>query len=161
MTELAEHKNGLARALLAYCGVFVFTQVLVFVITYYFDFDNPAMGLIIIMAASLAAGNVFAAHTKRLPSRGEKFKFGFLATICSLVLAYVALWAMFQWYGLPFNKDMIAFALAGGNMNQAQDVMEILPIVLGIVAVLNLLLGYFFLGMGAKQTVKQQAKMAG
>jgi hypothetical protein len=160
MTELAEQKNGLIRALLVFCGTFVFIQVLFGLITYYFDFENPAMGVLITMVSAMSAGNLFATTTKRAPTRGEKLQFGILATICSFVLGFIGLWALFKWNGLPFNVEMVSFALAGGNMNQAMDMMEILPIVGGILAVLTVLLAYFGLWWGARQTLKQQAKLA-
>jgi hypothetical protein len=161
MTEIVkQQKNPLMRALLAYCGMVVLAQIAIEVITSYVEMQSSAMGIIVIFAAAMGAGGVFATAAKRVPTRGEKFKFAVLATLAGMAIAYLALWGAFWWYSVPFNMDSVAFGLAGGDMNMALDLKEMLPFVLAIAAVVNLLFAYLGLGMGAKQNAKQQAKLA-
>jgi hypothetical protein len=158
--------DGYGQALMARnLGVFAVAliagQVALMAVGYFFpnfDFGN-SMGVVMVMLAAMLAGQSHVRQSGQRPTGGEKLVFMVLATLVLAVVALVLAWGIFQYYGVPLTMENVILS-ASGDARMAADVKDILPIALGIEAVLTLFLSWLGFGLGARSQIKQAERLA-
>lgn len=158
--------NGFAQASLAkvlgiFALVLIVGQAALFAVGYFFpNLPVPSsIGIVLVMVAAMSAGQSYARQTGARPSGGEKLVFAVLASLVSAAIGVGMVWGMFQSLGVPFTLENVAIAISG-NPSAGAEMSDILPIVLGIAALLTLVLCWLGYGFGARNQLKQQERLA-
>ncbi|MBK6468149.1 MAG: hypothetical protein IPL38_07215 [Rhodobacter sp.] len=153
--------SGMGRALFNFAMAMIAGQVAILGIGLAFpDFDLPSStGMIIIMAASIAAGQSFAKVADRVMTGGEKARFALAATAISLAVTAAFYIGLFAYYRVPFSMDNLAMMFTG-DPGLAADLKNWLVIILAVATVLTWVVSWFFVGMGAKGAIKARDKLA-
>lgn len=154
-------KMPLGRMLAIFAGTFVAGNVALAVLTYFLpDLPLPSStGMILAMAAALAAGQGVAARLGRKLRTGEKAVFAAYATILNLVFAVAVFWGLLAYVGLPFTAQNVVMVMTGETMPKA-DIGPFLPWIIGIGAVVSFLVTFFFVGLGVSSQLKALERKA-
>jgi hypothetical protein len=160
MTE-ATARAPMFKMLLLFLGTLVAANLALMAFNYFLpDFELPtSMGIIFLMAASMAAGQVGGQSVRRRLTLGEKATFAVAATVLAAVLTFAVLWGMFAWYEVPFTVEMVTLAMTGESASQS-DIDEVLPLAGLFVAGVSLLVTFFAVGWGARTQVKALERQA-
>jgi hypothetical protein len=124
------------------------------------DVELPgSIGILMMMAAAMAAGQIGGTAVRRLLTLKEKTVFSVVATLLGMAVTFGMLWAVFAWNGVPFSISLLVMALSGEMMSQS-DINEMVPLVIGFMAVISLLICFFAVGWGARTQVKAMERKA-
>ncbi len=159
MTTTGTPSTG--KMLAIFLGTLLFGQAVLYAVGYFFpDIEMPSsIGIVFLLVAAMAAGQVFAKDAGRRMTGGEKLRFSVLATVAALVLTTAVLWGLFRYHGVPFTLENIVMA-ATGDAAPASEIATFLPIVLGVSVVVSVLFCFLGLGMGTRNHLKQMEKLA-
>jgi hypothetical protein len=146
---MSEVTNPILRALLSFSVFFLLGWVLLAFIMSIVDFQSSAMGVVLMLAASMAAGQAFGQRESRLMTSEEKLYFAVFATIVGCILSAVVVYALFAWNGIPITLETLAASL-GLPSETIEEVRGRLWFGVVIAALLSVLVSYFGVGFGAK-----------
>jgi hypothetical protein len=126
----------------------------------YPDLPIPAsMGAILAMVAALSAGQTGTKAVDRRLVFKEKAVFAVLATALSLALSIAAYWVIFAYEGVPFTLENVVLLMTG-DVVPAYEIRQILSWVLPVVLLVYLVVTYFGVGIGSRNQLKLQEKLA-
>lgn len=81
------------------------------------DSSVPAyLNLLVLVVATVWAGRMFGNASGRIPKIEERFAFGILGTLASMVINFAYLAVMLRWYGLPVTMETVMTALNRGKV---------------------------------------------
>jgi hypothetical protein len=124
------------------------------------DVELPgSIGILMMMAAAMAAGQIGGTAVRRRLTLKEKTVFSVVATLLGMAVTFGMLWAVFAWNGVPFSISLLVLALSGEMMSQS-DINEMVPLVIGFMAVISLLICFLAVGWGARTQVKAMERKA-
>ena len=127
-----------------YAGSFVVLTVLFLIISMLLPFDNPAMGLLIGMAAAGTAATVWLSREKVVPTGQRVWK---IAALCGLVGTVLS--ALFLLVGVGLD-DQLRQGMRGGGAG------AVLAILLGV-GVLHVLMARLGFWLTFRQALKKKA----
>jgi hypothetical protein len=124
------------------------------------DIELPtSMGILLMMAAAMAAGQIGGQNVKRRLTLKEKAVFSVVATALGMAVTLGMLWAIFAWHGVPFSIPYVIMAATGEVVPQS-EINEFLPYVIGFMALISLLITFLAVGWGARTQVKALERKA-
>lgn len=151
----------LGKMLGVYLGTLIALNLALAAFQYFLpDIELPnSLGVILTMAAAMAAGQIGGTAVKRLLTLKEKTVFAVAATVLGLAVTVAALWALFAWNGVPFSIQMLVLAMTGEAVSEG-EIGEFLPYVIAFMGVVSLLISFFSVGWGARTQVKAMERKA-
>jgi hypothetical protein len=149
--------HPMTKASLSFAGLLILGQVIYGIISYFVEFQSSSMGIVLLMAAGMGAGQTFGASQKRAMTPRERAMFAVYATAIGLAIGAAGMLAVFKWYGVPFSMDALLMSMGKGPADAA-ELRGFLWIGLSIAVVVSLIVTYFASGFGAKAAVRQLEK---
>lgn len=151
----------LGRMLAVFVGIFLAANLVIAVVTYYApDLAVPnTLGLVFLMAAAIGAGQTAAARMGRWLVAREKLVFATAATALVLVMSVAVMYGMLTYFGLDFSLQNLVAALTG-EVFPPEDLNAFLPWFLLFAALLNFVVVYGFVGLGAYTHLRALEKKA-
>lgn len=151
----------MGKMLLVFLGTLITLNLALVAFEYFLpDVELPgSLGILLMMAAAMAAGQIGGQNVKRRLTLKEKAVFALVATALGLAVTVGMLWAIFAWHGVPFTIPFVIMAATGEMVPQA-EITEMLPYVLGFMVVISLLITFFAVGWGARTQVKAMERQA-
>jgi hypothetical protein len=149
--------SPMSRALIGFSVFFTFGQVVLAVLTSFIDIQTSAIGVILMMAAAMAAGQAFATRENRRMTPGEKIQFAVLATLLGAILSLGLLAVVFGWYGVPFSLDALLLS-QGLNASDLVTARQYLGVGIAVAASVSLIASYLGAGFGANVALKQRSR---
>lgn len=154
-------KLPLAKMLFTFLGILLAGNVLLYLLQSFFpDLDMPgSVGIAFALVASMSSGAVAATALGRPLVAREKLAFAVAATVASLLLTVVLLWAIFAWHGVPLTLANLNLAFTG-QTEMDPELAAILPWIGLFAVVVSFLVSYFGVGFGAKNQLKALERKA-
>lgn len=158
MNELSSRPVSSLRLLFIYtatlAGLGVLLNLLIVALDEFFDitFGNSAMGFILVYVAANYVGQFSVSREGCRPPSGRAWKVAGLCTVATVALQSFMIWASYELQHLAGEPQFIP-TLRG------EDISFLAAIFAGI-AVLALLVIRLGIEMGARQAMKQRAKVA-
>jgi hypothetical protein len=151
----------LGRMLAVFLGTLIAGNVALFALTYSLpDLPLPSStGMIVMMIASMVAGQSVAGRLGRKLRMQEKLVFAVCATVLSLLLAIGALAGLLAFFGIPLTLENASTAVLGQPVPRA-DIMKFLPWVGLFTVVLSVLVAFLFVGLGVSSQLKALERQA-
>ena len=151
----------MAKMLTVFLGTLIILNLALAVFEYVLpDVELPgSLGILMMMAAAMAAGQIGGTAAKRRLTLKEKVLFSVVATPLGLAVTFGMLWAVFAWNGVPFSVQLLVLAMSGEMMSQA-EIDEIFPLLVGVMAVISLVICFFAVGWVARTQVKAMERQA-
>ncbi len=148
--------GSLTKPLLIFTAFIIAGNIILAIIGSYIELPS-SIGIIVMVAAAMGAGQSFGNSTRRLMTKGERFRFALIATLIAIVVAILAFWAAFAYYGVPFTLQnmMLGFGIAPGEVEEFKSIMMI---IIPIALLINIAVAYFTVGFGARSALKQLEK---
>lgn len=151
----------MGKMLTVFLGTLIILNLALAVFEYFMpDVELPgSFGVLMMMAAAMAAGQIGGTAAKRLLTLKEKTLFSVVATLLGMAVTFGMIWAVFAWNGVPFSVQLLVLAVSGEMISHG-EIDEMVPVLIGAMAVISLLICFFAVGWGARTQVKAMERKA-